>query len=212
MKQGMTKEEVIAYFNRCAPNWDEETIRNDDKINAILNYSGITEGVRVLDVACGTGVLFPDYLQRNVATLVGVDIAPEMVKIAAEKFSDPRIRVICADIQTFQPSETFDRIMIYDAFPHFPEPEKLIAHLASLLSENGRFTIAHSMSRAQIDAFHGQVGAETVSMGLVHEDTLAQMLSPYFHVDIVLSDAEKYVVSGIKRKSPEPETAKNYGL
>ncbi|MGI6013024.1 MAG: class I SAM-dependent methyltransferase [Oscillospiraceae bacterium] len=199
MTHGMTKEEMIAYFNRCAPTWDAETIRSDDKIRTILDYGGITEGVRVLDVACGTGVLFPDYLQRKVARLVGVDIAPKMAKIAAEKFPDPRVRVICADIQTLQLPEAFDCVMIYDAFPHFPEPEPLIAHLASCLAANGRLTIAHSMSRAQIDAFHGEVGAEEVSVGLIHEDTLAQMLAPYFHVDVVLSDDEKYVVSGTKR-------------
>lgn len=199
MQHNMTKEEIIAYFNRCAPTWDAETIRSDEKISAILDYGGITEGVRVLDVACGTGVLFPDYLQRNIEMVVGVDIAPEMANIAAEKYDDPRIRVICADIQELTFSTPFDCVMIYDAFPHFSEPDKLVAHLSTCLVDGGRLTIAHSMSRDQIDAFHDKVGATGVSVDLIHEDMLAKILSPYFQVDTVVADDEKYIVSGTKR-------------
>jgi ubiquinone/menaquinone biosynthesis C-methylase UbiE len=199
MRHTMTKEEIIAYFNRCAPTWDAETIRSDEKINAILDAGGISQGVRVLDVACGTGVLFPDYLQRDVGLVVGVDIAPEMAKIAAEKYRDPRIRVVCADIQEFTFPDPFDCVMIYDAFPHFSEPDKLVAHLSTCLVDGGRLTIAHSMSRDQIDAFHDEVGAAAVSVDLVHEDILAKILSPYFLVDTVVADDEKYIVSGTRR-------------
>ncbi len=199
MHHTMSSEEMIAYFNRCAPTWDAETIRSDEKIRVILDYAGITEGVRVLDVACGTGVLFPDYLQRNVRALVGVDIAPGMANIAAAKFKDPRVQVICADIQELVFSDPFDCAVIYDAFPHFPNPDRLVRHLASCLVEQGRLTIAHSMCRDQIDAFHNEVGAADVSVDLVHEDKLAMILSPYFQVDVVVADAEKYVVSGKKR-------------
>lgn len=199
MKQGMSKEEIIAYFDRCASTWDAETIRSDEKIAAILDCGGIQKGVRVLDVACGTGVLFPDYLQRNIGALVGVDISPEMAKLAAAKFNDPRVQVLCTDAQDLAVAEPFDCIMIYDAFPHFPEPEKLIAHLVSCLTDGGRLTIAHSMSRSQIDAYHNVVGATGVSMDLIHEDKLAQLLSPWFSVDTVVADDEKYIVSGTKR-------------
>jgi len=197
--KGMTKEEIIAYFDRCAPTWDAVTIRSDAKINAILDCAGIREGVRVLDIACGTGVLFPDYLQRNIGALVGVDISPEMARIAAEKFDDPRVQVICADAMELEVSEPFDCAVIYDAFPHFPQPEQLIAHLASCLTDGGRLTIAHGMSRAQIDAYHDEVGAAGVSVDLLHEDTLAKLLSPCFAVDTVIADDEKYIVSGVKR-------------
>lgn len=35
--------------------------------------------MRLLDVACGTGVLFPDYLARG-ASVTGIDISPEMAR------------------------------------------------------------------------------------------------------------------------------------
>lgn len=48
----------------------------------------------VLDVACGTGVLIPDYLERGAAQVTAIDIAPEMVRIAREKFPQENVTVL----------------------------------------------------------------------------------------------------------------------
>ena len=54
------KRDVIAFFDKRAAAWDAEMIRHEPVIQAILDNAGVGNGVRVLDVACGTGVLFPD--------------------------------------------------------------------------------------------------------------------------------------------------------
>jgi demethylmenaquinone methyltransferase/2-methoxy-6-polyprenyl-1,4-benzoquinol methylase len=141
--------------------------------------------------------LFPDYIHRNVASITGVDISPEMVKIAKEKFHDSKVEVICADIQTVDLEEKVDSVMIYNAFPHFPEPEKLFAHLYECMKGNGRITVAHGMSRERIDAHH-RGGASKVSCGLMKADQLAAMMSKWFKMDTIISDDEKYIVSGQK--------------
>ena len=91
----ISKDNVIAFFDRCAETWDAELIRNDAVIDRILDNAGVNPGMRVLDVACGTGVLFPDYLKRNVASVTGIDISPEMAKRAARNGSDSRVNVLC---------------------------------------------------------------------------------------------------------------------
>ena len=53
----MRKEDIIAFFDRCAPTWDGELVRNEPVIAKILDNGGIRPGIDVLDVACGTGVL-----------------------------------------------------------------------------------------------------------------------------------------------------------
>lgn len=192
------KKDVTDFFDNHAASWDAELIRHDDRIKIILDNGGVYEGVRVLDVACGTGVLFPDYIERKVKSVTGVDISPEMVKIAAAKFPQENIEVICADVEKFDASELFDVVMVYNAFPHFPEPEKLIKTLAEKLKVGGRLSVAHGMSRAQIDAHHSG-SAHAVSMGLMHEDDLAKLFEPYFDVDVKISDDCMYQVSGIKK-------------
>ena len=77
----MDKKEIIAFFDRLAPDWDSTNLRNEEVITEILFKGGVREGVRVLDVACGTGVLFPDY-QKLGAEIVGIDISENMVRIA----------------------------------------------------------------------------------------------------------------------------------
>ena len=191
----MNKQDVIAFFDRLAPQWDADMIRHDDIIGKILDLGGVKAGVDVLDVACGTGVLFPDYLQRNVGSLTGVDISSEMVKIAREKF--PQVTVLCADVEQMETEKQFDCIMVYNAFPHFPDPAHLIKVLSSMLKPGGILTVAHGMSRAQIDHHH-EGPPSKVSMGLLHEDELAEIFAKHLTVTTKISDERMYAVCGKK--------------
>lgn len=191
----MEKNDIIAFFDKCAPWWDDDMIRNEDILSTILTLGGIREGMDVLDVACGTGVLFPDYLKRGVRSVTGIDISPEMVKIAASKF--PEINVICGDVENTVFDRQFDAVMVYNAFPHFPDPAKLIETLAGLTKPGGRLTVAHGMSRAALTDHHKRASA--VSIDLLHEQELSALLSPYFQVDVVISTDQMYQVSGIRK-------------
>jgi demethylmenaquinone methyltransferase/2-methoxy-6-polyprenyl-1,4-benzoquinol methylase len=195
----MEKKDVIAFFDRLAPQWDADMIRSDRIIGRILDNAGVREGVHVLDVACGTGVLFPDYLARDVASVTAVDISPEMVKIAQSKFPEEKVKVLCADVESLQPERKFDCIMVYNAFPHFPEPEKLIRVLAGMLQPGGSLTVAHGMSRAKIDRHH-EGTASRVSVGLMHEDALAAIMEQYLDVTVKISDDNMYQVTGVLKK------------
>ena len=106
----MQKQDVIDYFDRCAPTWDAEMVKNEEIIELILNNAEVGTGCDVLDVACGTGVLFPYYLERNVASVTGIDISPEMAKLAAGKFSEEaKVQVICGDVEETVFDRKFDR-------------------------------------------------------------------------------------------------------
>ena len=195
----MNKKDVIAFFDRCAPSWDAEMIKSDAIIGRILDHAEVGAGMNVLDVACGTGVMFDYYLDRDVASVTGIDISPEMAKIATEKFAgESRVRVICADVEEYTFSEKFDRIVVYNAFPHLPNPKRLIKTLAGLLKEGGRLTVAHGQSREAIDGHHGGA-ASKVSNGLMAADSLKKLFDPYFEVEVMISNCQMYQVSGVKR-------------
>ncbi len=195
----MEKKDVIEFFDRLAPRWDADMIKSDEKIGQILNNAEVGEGMDILDVACGTGVMFDYYLQRDVASVIGIDISPEMAKIAAGKFADfKNVRVICGDVEDYAFDRKFDRIVVYNAFPHFPEPKRLIATLADLLKDGGRLTIAHGQSREAIDGHH-HGPASKVSNGLMRADALKALFDPHFEVEIMISNSRMYQVSGFKR-------------
>lgn len=195
----MNKQDIVEFFDRCAPSWDAEMIKSDEIIGKILDNAEVAEGQDVLDVACGTGVMFPYYLERKAASVTGIDISPEMAKIASAKYADqPNVQVICGDVEQTQFDRKFDRIVVYNAFPHFPNPQRLIATLASLLKDGGRLTIAHGASRESIDNHH-KGSAGKVSNGLMSADSLKALFEPHFEVEIMISNSRMYQVSGIKR-------------
>lgn len=191
----MDKKKIAEFFDRCAPWWDADMIRNEPVITKILDNAGIVPGVSVLDVACGTGVLFSDYLKRGAASVTGVDISAEMARIAQEKF--PQVDVICGDVEQIRFDRQFDRVMVYNAFPHFPDPEKLVETLAKVTVPGGRLSVAHSMSRAQLQAHHAG-RASQVSIELLEENALADIFRKWFAVDVVISDEKMYQVSGLR--------------
>lgn len=191
----MNKQDVIHFFDHMAAQWDADMIRSDSIIATILDNAGVTAGGDILDVACGTGVLFPDYLERNVASVTAVDISPEMVKIAKSKFPQENVQVLCGDIEEILLGRKFDCIMVYNAFPHFPDPENLIRVLAGMLKPGGTLTVAHGMSRAAIDSHH-EGHASKVSVGLMHEDALASIFEKHLRVTVKISNDHMYQVTG----------------
>ncbi len=191
----MDKREVIEFFDRCASWWDDDMIRNEPVIASILDNARIRAGIHVLDVACGTGILFPDYLERNVASVTGIDISPEMVKIARSKF--PAQTILCGDVETVEFPDKFDAVMVYNAFPHFPEPARLIQVLAGIIKPGGTLSVAHGMSRAALIKHHER--ASKVSIDLLEENELAKLFAPWFDVDIIISNDRMYQVCGIRK-------------
>ena len=195
----MEKEAVKKYFDEHAASWDSEMIRNDEIINIILNNAAIEPGHKVLDVACGTGVLIPDYLKRNVASVTGADISEEMIKAARLKFNLPNVKFICCDIETTDPGEKYDNVVIYNAFPHFPNPEKLMENLSRVLVPGGTFTIAHGMNRSKINAHHNNSSAHKISNDLISADDLAEIMSEYFDVTFKHDSQQYYQLVGVKK-------------
>lgn len=193
----MQKKDIIEFFDMCAPEWDADMIRNEDIINTILNNAKVCEGKDILDVACGTGVLIPDYLKRNVKSVTAIDISPEMIKIAQKKFKQENVKFLCGDVEEVEMGHKFDCIIVYNAFPHFPNPENLIEILASYLKEGGVLTVAHGMSRAMIDSHHAGK-ASKVSVGLMSVDDLAEIFGRYLEIAVKISDDRMYQVAGIK--------------
>ena len=195
----MDKHEIIDYFNSHAQNWDGNMVRNEDIINSILDNAGVKPKSRVLDVACGTGVLFPDYMARNAASVIGIDIAPAMAEIAAKKAeNETRITVLVGDAESHNFAENFDCIVIYNAFPHFPNPDNLLSNLTKHLALGGRLTVAHGMSRERLNRHHSG-SAVHVSRALTSEHDLMMLLSKYIEVDTIVSDDKTLQVSGVKK-------------
>ena len=194
----MNKKEVTDFFDNLADSWDSGMVKTESIINEILDAADVTQGKTVLDVACGTGVLIPDYIKRNVNKCVAVDISEKMLEIAKEKFSKyDNIEFLCADAENLCLQEKFDCAVIYNAFPHFINSDCLFRSLSDCLKPDGRLTVAHGMSREALMKHHSG-RAENVSVPLPEAKEMAEMMKPYFDADIIKSTDSVYIVSAKK--------------
>lgn len=192
----MDKKLIIEFFDSRAEFWDSTLEINDSVIREILSRCSIKKGSEVLDVASGTGVLFPYYIELG-AEFTGIDISKEMVKIAKDKFPDKEI--LCGDAESFPFEKSYDVIMIHNAFPHFTDTKALFQNLSKALKKGGRLCVAHSISADELEKCHSGE-AKSVSVSLPETKELSAQMSPFVFVDTLISDEKMYMVSGIKEK------------
>ena len=191
----ISKAEVIRFFDRFAPQWDADMVIDDEITALILDNAGVSKGKHCLDVACGTGVLTPYYLEREVGSVTGVDLSSEMIRIAKSKFTQPNVTLICGDIETQVLGQEFDCVVVYNSFPHFPDPEKLVAVLTGLLAPGGMLTVAHGMSRDRLNLHHSGA-ASRVSIGLLSVESLGGIFSKHLEVTTLIDNERMYQVAG----------------
>jgi len=194
----MDKNKIKEFFNSWASRWDDDMIKNDEIINAILDNAEVAKGKDILDVACGTGVMIDYYLERKVNSVTGIDFSEKMCEIASAKYiNHSNVRIICEDIEEYKSDIKYDAIIVYNSFPHFMNPDRLISHLSGLLKKDGILTVAHGMSRDSINSHHSNVSYE-IKTDLIDANQLANIFSKYLQVTSIISDNKMYQVAGRK--------------
>jgi len=132
-------------FGRRVDRYAAIDIFSDEKFyQPLIGLAGPYAGMRVLDVACGTGLL-TSLLARDAAEVVGMDVTPEMLGRARE-----RIDASGQDNVTFVEAEaartpfdtgSFDLVTCRTAFHHFPEPEAALGEMHRVLRVGGRLVL-----------------------------------------------------------------------
>ena len=97
---------------------------------------------KLLDVGCGTGYLFELLLPQRKAEYHGLDISPEMLKVAAEKF-DGSVTLVegFADRLPYT-DDNFDVVTCIQSFHHYPEPDKAMREVFRVLKPGGLYFLS----------------------------------------------------------------------
>jgi SAM-dependent methyltransferase len=111
-----TKLEKREYFDRLAPGRDAWRRKNRYYHGFIEDLVGfmVPRGASVLEVGCGTGDLLASLAPSRG---LGVDLSPEMVRIAREKYPadrHPGLEFRAGDAEDLGLSETFDHVVMSD--------------------------------------------------------------------------------------------------
>lgn len=93
-------------------------------------------GLRVLDVGCGSGRYCVELARRGAAEVVGLDISPRMLEIAADLARQQGLasqcRFVLGDIAEFEDAEGFDVIIANGFFDYARQPQDVFLHLRAL--------------------------------------------------------------------------------
>lgn len=99
--------------------------------------------IDVLDLACGTGRYW-HYL-HNVRSLVGVDISPDMLKLAAHPVREETLTfspiLICGNLAEVEFRQQFDLIYAIGVFVFIPFDQYIVAKLAHWLKPGGQLVV-----------------------------------------------------------------------
>jgi len=190
-------KETKSFFDSMASKWDKICYHSPEKLTAITILGNIFENAKVADIACGTGVLFEEILSHNPSVLWGVDLSDKMLDEASKKYADKRIKLWQGDYNEFDQKD-FDCIFVYSAYPHFPNKPEFAQKTASILKPGGRFVIAHSESRHEINHRHSQ-GAQHVSDILLKASEERKYFDELFDIDIIADTDFIYIISGTKK-------------
>lgn len=103
---------------------------------------GHTEYQSLLDIGCGTGYLI-DMLQKQKSALYcGLDLSPEMLKMAKKKLSESVFLTEGSSDDLPYDDNSFDIVTCIQSFHHYPNPEKAMAEAYRVLKPGGLYIIS----------------------------------------------------------------------
>lgn len=91
----------------------------------------------ILDVACGTGIMFKHYGNRKI---YGVDISEDMLKIAKNKFPNAQLSKADAEKLPF-PDNKFSVVITSKFICHIPNYKKVISEMVRVTKPGGTIII-----------------------------------------------------------------------
>lgn len=191
--------EIASYFDARADIWDSLQLQSVGELSDFIGRLHVLKGERVLDVACGTGIITGLLAEASGAKVTAIDIAPKMIEKAREKYAGrDDVEFICADFLEFAGEQrNFDYVVIFNAYPHFLDPMALSAALATVLAPGGRFAILHSHSRAWLTDHHNKV-APGISRVLGPVDQESRYFTKDFTILAAEESAEHYLIIGAR--------------
>jgi len=124
MSEWSEKRRVMRRYDRSASVYDIQYAEEQEaKIKAALNELGLKKGGLVLDVGCGTGLLFP-HVAEDTNLLVGLDFSRNILKQAkkrSQRYPSVALLRADADFLPFQ-NQTFNAVFAVTLLQNMPNP------------------------------------------------------------------------------------------
>lgn len=130
----------------------------------LLGATGVERGHRVLDVACGTGIVSRHAVRRvgPDGAVTGVDINPAMLDLARGIATETgaEIRYVEAPADGLPVGDaTFDVVLCQQGLQFFPDPARALDEMHRVLVDGGRLGVSTCRSLAEQPGYRALVAA-----------------------------------------------------
>ena len=188
----MTYDIHQAFFDKLAAEWDLMFTALDlEFLSHIVDGLGTSEGMDILDIGCGTGILF-DMLRRKVGpegSITGVDFSFKMAQKAHRNFPFPNVNVVDADAVSLPFADSsFDMAVTFAAFPHFSDQKKALFETHRVLKPKAKFYIIHLTSSKELSEIHHRIGGVVENDEIPASEKLREMFANSKFIDIHIED------------------------
>lgn len=115
--------------------------RKGKRLEFIKNEISLLPGSKILDIGCGTGLLYKTINKHNIdIDYVGLDLNPSYIEFATNQY--PKAKFFCSDVANLSQiiNEKFDVIIILNVLHHLDDvlADNLLCECKQYLRENGR--------------------------------------------------------------------------
>lgn len=145
----------------------------------ISNIMRDARKIKILDVGCGTGefaMKLKNY--KRDASVHGIDISPDMIKIAKAKF-DGEIDFRIGDVEHIPYEDNyFDYLTCSHSFHHYPHKKKAVREMFRILKDKGKIMIIDGCKDSFLGKmiFDGIVKAHEGDVHHLHSSQFARIL------------------------------------
>lgn len=169
MKNWLRKRGTMGFYNLTAKTYDVQYSEEQKvKIKAALEIIKIGCNSLVLDMGCGTGLLF-DHVACQVERVVGVDFSKSMLKIAkkrAENFNNIDLVLADADYAPFKEG-VFSHIFAVTLLQNMPNPRKTLKEMKRIAGRNALIIVTGLKKKFSYSLFEdllSNISLETIEI------------------------------------------------
>ena len=144
--------QVAQYWNQVAHDFDaiytgekspigqvlDKWFRSDmyKRFDWVIQQAGEVQGTRICDIGCGSGRFVSALAKKGAAQVTGIDVAPEMLKLAHELVTQEGVQDICqlvrADVLDWDTKEQFDLTLAIGVWDYISDPVPRLRVIRSL--------------------------------------------------------------------------------
>lgn len=167
------------YFNEEYKNWVNNVDENKLKImKKSIKRLNISQHDSVLDVACGTGILYPLLMDIPVKNYMALDISEKMLEELSKRYVDAKVKLHDFD-KPIKLEKKYDIIIIFNSIPHFENLNVVFQNSRNNLKQGGKLAIIHTRTRAGLANHHHQIGYTLDRDAIPKDDTIYKLCSKY---------------------------------